>query len=218
MLLLRPLRVKSGVLPRAPGFAGIGARRARCDRRGRVAASSCCASSPPAGRRRSGAGMSRCAPIWWRARSARSCRTTELQADDIPDIPFPRHLRPCCAFGAGLRVTLMSLPVPGVELGNIMQVDDLGLAPVRQRHDRLRKAAGRAGRSINNERNGLVLHVPRWVHRHGARTRLGRLDPVCSARGLRARSKPAPPIELSDRRWSSAESRRAGRSHCARGA
>lgn len=79
----------------------------------------------------------------------------ELHAADVPDIPLPRHLRPCCAFGTGLRVTLMSLPVPGVELANVTGVDELGAHQFD--NGTIAFESSRPGGSlINDERNGLI--------------------------------------------------------------
>jgi hypothetical protein len=47
-------------------------------------------------------------------------------ADDIPEIAYPRALRPCCAFGADLHVAVGLVPVPGVEIGNLLGPDELG--------------------------------------------------------------------------------------------
>jgi Protein of unknown function (DUF4056) len=49
-----------------------------------------------------------------------------LAASDIPEIPYPQALRPCCAFGADLKVALGRVPVPGVEIGNLLGPSDLG--------------------------------------------------------------------------------------------
>jgi hypothetical protein len=76
-------------------------------------------------------------------------------ADDVPHIPPPRNLRPCCAFGSGLHVTLMSFPVPGVEVVNIIGLDTLG--PHNYDNGALAFEASRPGGSaLTNERNGLI--------------------------------------------------------------
>jgi hypothetical protein len=70
-------------------------------------------------------------------------------------IPAPTALRPCCAFGSGLRVSIGGLTVPGVEIVNTIGVDDLGL----HKYDNgpIAMAASRPGAPvINDERNGLV--------------------------------------------------------------
>jgi hypothetical protein len=70
-------------------------------------------------------------------------------------IPAPGSLRPCCAFGSGLRVSLGGVTVPGVEIVNTIGVDELGL----HKYDNgpIALAASRPGAPvINDERNGLV--------------------------------------------------------------
>ena len=70
-------------------------------------------------------------------------------------VPPPGSLRPCCAFGSGLRVSLGGITVPGVEIANTIGVDDLGL----HKYDNgpLALEASRPGAPvINDERNGLV--------------------------------------------------------------
>ena len=47
------------------------------------------------------------------------------QAVDL-DVPPPSSLRPCCAFGDEHHVEIGSVPVPGVELENVVSVPDLG--------------------------------------------------------------------------------------------
>ena len=49
-----------------------------------------------------------------------------LRPDQIPALPEPKHLRPCCAFGSGFGVKVGPLPVPGVRLVNTLGRDDLG--------------------------------------------------------------------------------------------
>ena len=50
----------------------------------------------------------------------------DINAIDIPIVPPPVSLRPCCAFGANLQVQVGKVPVPGVELGNIIDPDEIG--------------------------------------------------------------------------------------------
>jgi hypothetical protein len=50
----------------------------------------------------------------------------EISAEDIPEIAYPRALRPCCAFGADLKVKAGAVPVPGVEIGNVLGPADVG--------------------------------------------------------------------------------------------
>lgn len=78
----------------------------------------------------------------------------ELLPETIPDIPAPSKLRPCCAFGSGIKVRLGPIPVPGVTLDNIISPSDVGvhrydngLATFQQQEDGLR---------LVQETNGLV--------------------------------------------------------------
>jgi hypothetical protein len=79
----------------------------------------------------------------------------EMSPEDVPLIPLPRRLRPCCAFGADLRVTLLSIPVPGVQLANVVAVDELD--PHQFDTGTLAFESGRpGGPPINDGRNGLI--------------------------------------------------------------
>ncbi len=49
-----------------------------------------------------------------------------LRPDQIPVLEEPKHLRPCCAFGSGMGVSVGAVPVPGVKLPNTLDYDDLG--------------------------------------------------------------------------------------------
>ena len=50
----------------------------------------------------------------------------DINAVDIPIVSPPVSLRPCCAFGANLQVKVGKVPVPGVELGNILDPEKVG--------------------------------------------------------------------------------------------
>ncbi len=50
----------------------------------------------------------------------------DIRADEVPDLKYPRSLRPCCAFGARMKVEVGRVPVPGVEIGNLVDPDQLG--------------------------------------------------------------------------------------------
>ncbi len=67
----------------------------------------------------------------------------------VPRIPIRRRVRPCCAFGAGLRVRVGPVPVPAYAIGNVLSPTDLGL----HRYD-----AGLEGDEYegDGERNGLL--------------------------------------------------------------
>ncbi len=78
-----------------------------------------------------------------------------VRAEDMPWIPAPRRLRPCCAFGTSLHVRLMSIWVPGLELPNVIGLEDLG--PHNYDNGALALEASRPGGAIvTNENNGLV--------------------------------------------------------------
>lgn len=107
-----------------------------------------------------------------------------VRAEDMPWIPAPRHLRPCCAFGTSLHVRLMSILVPGLELANVIGLADLG--PHNYDNGALAFEASRPGGAVvTNENNGLVYtcrggfidtaHVRDWADwTLFLRTRLGR--------------------------------------------
>jgi len=77
-----------------------------------------------------------------------------LAATDIPAIAYPRALRPCCAFGADLKVELGQVPVPGVELGNVVDPHDLG--PHRYDNGYLSLRVSDPRGVVDDEKNGLV--------------------------------------------------------------
>src|SRR5262245_56448810 len=91
---------------------------------------------------------------------------------EVVAIPAPKSLRPCCAFGSGLRVSVGGITVPGVEIVNTIGVDDLGL------HKYDNGVVGLAGSRpggpvIHDEKNGLgytcrggfidTAHVRDWA-------------------------------------------------------
>ena len=73
---------------------------------------------------------------------------------DVPRIMYPRALRPCCAFGADLKVEIGRVPVPGVELGNIVDPRRIG----RHRYDNgyLSVRSDDPRGIVDDEHNGLV--------------------------------------------------------------
>ena len=80
--------------------------------------------------------------------------TQGFVAADLPEIAYPRALRPCCAFGADLHVEVGLVPVPGVEIGNLLGPEDLG--PHRYDNGYLSmQRTDRRGR-IGIENNGLI--------------------------------------------------------------
>jgi hypothetical protein len=71
----------------------------------------------------------------------------------LPVIPPPRHVRPCCAFGMDLEVTLGGSRVPGYATSNIIGVADLG----RHEYDNGPMTLNQdLARFITVEKNGLV--------------------------------------------------------------
>jgi len=49
-----------------------------------------------------------------------------LDTKDIVDLPEPQRLRPCCVFGNDIGVQIRSIPLPGYEIQNVLDVDELG--------------------------------------------------------------------------------------------
>jgi hypothetical protein len=80
--------------------------------------------------------------------------STGLAAGDVPAIEYPRALRPCCAFGADNRVEVGRVPVPGVEIGNLLGPNDIG--PHRYDNGFISINASDPRGFVDNENNGLV--------------------------------------------------------------
>jgi hypothetical protein len=53
-------------------------------------------------------------------------RTRGFLPDDVPSLPMPEALRPCCAFGTDLKVKVGAAPVPGFKLDNMRAAEELG--------------------------------------------------------------------------------------------
>lgn len=49
-----------------------------------------------------------------------------LNSAQIPDVAEPQRLRPCCIFGNDVSVSVGSIPVPGYEVRNVLDINDLG--------------------------------------------------------------------------------------------
>ena len=79
---------------------------------------------------------------------------SELSAEDIPVIAYPGSLRPCCAFGLDLRVKLDAVPLPGVEIGNVLGPD--GVGPHRYNNGFLSLEVADPRGFVDEESNGLV--------------------------------------------------------------
>lgn len=77
-----------------------------------------------------------------------------LAATDIPEIAYPRALRPCCAFGADLKVALGRVAVPGVEIGNLLSPPDVG--PHRYDNGYLSVSRSDPRGIVDDENNGLI--------------------------------------------------------------
>ena len=73
----------------------------------------------------------------------------DVRPNEMPNVPIRKRLRPCCAFGSGLRVRLGLLKIPGFSIDNIRSPDQIG----HHEYD-----AGQVGKDVfeGNERNGLV--------------------------------------------------------------
>ncbi|WP_158083088.1 DUF4056 domain-containing protein [Methyloprofundus sedimenti] len=52
--------------------------------------------------------------------------SNDFDSKDIPNLPAPKGLRPCCAFGNKLKVKLGEMPLAGFKLDNIRASEDLG--------------------------------------------------------------------------------------------
>lgn len=78
----------------------------------------------------------------------------ELLPEIVPDVPAPRRLRPCCAFGSGIKVRLGPVPIPGIMLDNMIGPQDVGT----HRYDNglISLQKGENGIEIVRESNGLV--------------------------------------------------------------
>ncbi len=78
----------------------------------------------------------------------------DLRQDAVPELPQPVHLRPCCAFGSGIGVSVAGVPIPAVEIANTLGPDELG----RHKYDGGTPLKGGVDprRLVTSEKNGLV--------------------------------------------------------------
>jgi hypothetical protein len=79
----------------------------------------------------------------------------EVLASELPRIPTPKRMRPCCVLGGDVRVRLGPVPIPGFRMVNVIGVDDIG----SHTYDSGLLRVGRKGEeplAFNRERNGLV--------------------------------------------------------------
>jgi hypothetical protein len=72
----------------------------------------------------------------------------------VPDPPEPTNLRPCCAFGADLKVHLGVVIVPGFALDNMRGLADVG--PHRYNVAPLRSSSSTDPDALADENNGLL--------------------------------------------------------------
>ncbi len=49
-----------------------------------------------------------------------------LMQEEVVEIPIRERLRPCCAFGTGLKIRVGAVPIPGFSIGNIIDPDEVG--------------------------------------------------------------------------------------------
>jgi hypothetical protein len=77
----------------------------------------------------------------------------DIDPDDVAEIAPPSKLRPCCAFGSGLQVSVGALPIRGFSLDNVRSPEDLG----GHKYDNGLVSLGASdGAMISNEHNGLL--------------------------------------------------------------
>lgn len=77
-----------------------------------------------------------------------------LDPSSIPLPPEPTNLRPCCAFGADLRIAVGAIPLPGFSLSNIRGPEELG--PHKYNVGIMTVGSSKNGRIFETENNGLV--------------------------------------------------------------
>ncbi len=80
--------------------------------------------------------------------------STGMAASDVPEITYPRALRPCCAFGADYGVAVGQVRLPGVEIGNLLGPDDVG--PHRYDNGFISISASDPRGYVDRENNGLI--------------------------------------------------------------
>ena len=76
-----------------------------------------------------------------------------LRPTGVPNIPAPKHLRPCCDFGYNLRLRYGFLPIPGYRITNIKTIDEVG----PHDYDSAVVTLGSQGELVSEENNGLVF-------------------------------------------------------------
>lgn len=78
----------------------------------------------------------------------------DVEPGEVPTIAVPEKLRPCCAFGSSLGVSVGNMPVLGFELDNILGPDDLG--PHNYDNGLLSVGGSHAQELLVDEKNGLL--------------------------------------------------------------
>ena len=77
----------------------------------------------------------------------------DIKPEDVAPVAPPTKLRPCCAFGSGLEVSVGKLPIHGFSLDNFRSPADLG----HHNYDNgLISLGGSDGAMVSNEHNGLL--------------------------------------------------------------
>jgi uncharacterized protein DUF4056 len=74
--------------------------------------------------------------------------------EDIPAVPEPTSLRPCCIFGNDIGARVGSIPVPGYEIRYVLEVDSLGMH--RFNKGAMAVQAGLENRIISDEASGIL--------------------------------------------------------------
>ena len=87
-----------------------------------------------------------------------------LNPEDIPAVPEPTSLRPCCIFGNDIGARVGSIPVPGYEIRYVLELDVLGTH--RFNKGAMAVQAGMEKRRPRRRSVGHPVHVPRRVHRY----------------------------------------------------
>ncbi len=77
-----------------------------------------------------------------------------LNAADIPNVPEPTRLRPCCIFGNDIGVQVGSIPVPGYEIRYVLEVASLGTH--RFNKGAVALQAGMDKRVVSDEASGIL--------------------------------------------------------------
>jgi hypothetical protein len=77
-----------------------------------------------------------------------------LDSEAIADVPEPQSLRPCCIFGHDVGVQVGSVPVPGYEVQNVLDLDELGTHQYDKGALSLQPSGGE--RVVSDEASGIL--------------------------------------------------------------